>query len=176
MEVNKFTDILGKVVDNDIYEGRMVYLTAVADTVGLPTSAAQAALARYLVAHPVDNFPYPKMMTLPTYSFALRSGGFDQAANVPWQTYVKLHDPSLSDEPEVIPSGTGARVYDEGEFTVTSGNWVYSAGTAVGDELEVVYSAGATQGMLQKKSGGTAVAICTALPAGQKLQFRTYGD
>jgi len=176
MEIHKFTDILGKVAESDIYEGRMVMLTRGTDRVRLPHSTADAALARYVIAWPVENRLLPIYDPYPTFSRALRMG-FDQTANTPFSATAYTFYPNLSDSPLEIPSGTGCLLYDEGEFTVTSGNWVYDVGVVEGAELEVVPTAGATRGQLQLLANGTAVAICTKMTlVGQTLQFRTYGD
>ncbi len=76
----------------------------------------------------------------------------------------------------MIPSGNGSLGYDAGEYIVTSGNWIYSAGLEVGDQLQVSYAA-STQGQLEEYSDGAAgaVAICTGLLSDRRLQFRTYG-
>lgn len=175
MEVLKYTDILGKDTSRAIVEGRMVFLDAYGRD-NLPHSAAQAALSRYLIAWPVENRSIPMYEPYPTYTRALRRG-FDQAGNVPFTAAVRTWYPNLSDEPETIPSGNASLLYDEGEFIVTSGNWIWSAITQVGDELSVSYAAG-TQGQLQRTltAGGTSVAIVTGFPGPRSLQFRTYGD
>ncbi len=75
----------------------------------------------------------------------------------------------------LIPSGNAALGYDAGEYIVTSGNWIYSAGILPGVQLQVSYAA-ATQGELELYTAASeAVAICTGLPSDRRLQFRTYG-
>lgn len=172
MEVNKFTDIIGTTAASDMYEGRMVLLDN-AGQVKLPSSAAEAALARYVVAWPVHNQDLPMMLQPPTYGWALRQG-FDQASNLPATVKLYASYPELSETPQLIPSGYSVLAFAKGEFTVTSGAWVYDATLTVGMELEVNYT-GPNAGKLQKKSSGTAVAVVTGLLSGQKLQFRTYG-
>jgi len=176
MEIHKFTDILGKVCESDIYEGRMVLLTRGVDRARLPHSAADAALARYLIAWPVENRVLPIYDTYPTFTRALRYG-FDQTANTPFTATAYTFYPNLSDDCLEIPSGTGCLLYDEGEFTVNSGCWVFDDSIHEGTELEVVYTAGANRGKLTLIDSGTAVAVCTNMTiAGQTLRFRTYGD
>ena len=173
MEVNKYTDIIPSETSQAIYEGRMVRINS-DGAAALPTSADEAALAEYVIAWPVEDRKLPIYNSYPTFTSALRQG-FDQDANTPFSATVYTVYPNLSDEPIQIPSGNGALLYDKGEFTVTSGAWVYDADLDVGDELEVVHTAGDNRGKLQKKDSGTAVAKCTDLPTGQKLTFRTYG-
>lgn len=172
MEVHKYTDILGVTLDLAIYEGRMVCLTETGAK--LPTSAAEAALSKYVVAWPVDNREPPIFQTYPQYTRALRYG-FEQTTNLPHTTTLYYTWPGIQDDAKEIPSGTGALAYDKGEFTVASGHWVYDATVVGGIELEVVHTAGANRGKLQKKSSGTAVAICTNVDSSQNLRFRTYG-
>ena len=174
MEVLKYNDILGMVTSTDVYEGRMVMIGPLG-TALLPSTAAEAALAKYLIAWPVENRQLPIYQPYPTYTRALRYG-FDQTANIPFNpTLVYTLYPNLSMEPLSIPSGNGALLYEEGEFIVTSGNWVFDPAMVPGLPLEVAYT-GATAGKLQIKNAGTAVAVCTGVPSGQKLQFRTYGE
>jgi len=176
MEIHKFTDILGKFAESDIFEGRMVLLTRGVDRARLPHTAADAALARYVIAWPVENRVLPIYDPYPTYSRALRLG-FEQTANTPFANTAYTFYPNLSDTAFEIPSGTGCLLYDEGEFTVNSGCWVYSTAIYEGVELEVVSTAGANRGKLTLIEDGTAVAICTKMTIdGQTLQFRTYGD
>ena len=173
MEVNKYTDIIPGEAAASIYEGRMVFLNSDGQA-QLPASATQEALAKYVIAWPVEDRQLPIYSAYPTYTSALRQG-WDQATNTPFSATVYNLYPNLSDEPFAIPSGNGALLFDKGEFTVTSGSWVYDATLAIGDELEVVYAAGDNQGKLQKKDSATAIAVCTGLPSGERLQFRTYG-
>ncbi len=172
MEIHKYTDIIGRTINLDIYEGRMACLTAVGAK--LPTSAGEAALAKYVVAWPVDNREMPIYKTYPSYSWALRYG-FDRARNTPFAATVMLTYPGLESTPQEIPSGTGALLYDKGEFTVTSGNWIYDITIVGGVELEVYSSAGADRGKLTKLDQGTAVAIATNVDTDENLRFRSYG-
>lgn len=172
MEIHKYTDIIGRTINLDIYEGRMACLTAAGAK--LPTSAGESALAKYVVAWPVDNREMPIYKTYPSYSWALRYG-FDRTRNTPFSATVMLTYPGLESTPQEIPSGTGALLYDKGEFTVTSGNWVYSTAIVGGVELEVVNTAGADRGKLTILDGGTAVAIATNVDTSENLRFRSYG-
>jgi len=174
MEVHKYTDILGVALAQGITEGRMVLLTEYGAR--MPTSAAEAALSKYLVAWPVDNREMPIYDTYPSYTWALRFG-FDRTANTPFSATVYTTYPGMQSDPSAVPSGTNALLYAQGEFTVTSGNWVYDSSVVAGTELEVEATAGGSdQGKLQKKASGTAVAVCTAVGSDESLRFRTYAE
>lgn len=170
MEVHKYTDILGVTLDwNGVYEGRMVLLTA--NGCRLPQSAAQAALAKYLVAWPVDNRPMPIYNPYPSYSQALRQG-FDKTRNTPWSATVYTTYPGLESVEQVIPSGQNVLLYAAGEFTVTSGNWVYDTSVVPGTQLEVEQATG----KITKIASGTAVAVCTKVNTDGSIRFRTYAE
>jgi hypothetical protein len=171
MEVHKYTDIRGVTLADAVTEGRMVLETEYGFRE--PRSSAEAALARYVVAWPVDNRQPPIFQTYPSYTQALRYG-FDQATNLPHTTTLYYTWPGLVSEAQSIPSGSDALAYAKGEFTVGSGEWVYSASVVAGSELEVATDG---TGKLQLKSSGTAVAMCTAKDTFLKtLRFRTYGN
>jgi len=174
MEIHKFYDILGKVSESDIYEGRMVLLTRGVDRARLPHTLADARLARYVIAWPVENRLLPIYDPYPTYTRALRQG-FDQTANTPFSATAYTFYPNLSDDPLEIPSGTGCLLYDKGEFTVGSGEWVNNIAVLEGSELEVQYAAGADRGKLMLLDGGEPVAVCTAVTLYRNLRFRSYG-
>lgn len=169
MEINHYGDtIKGVVVAEDIVEGRMVCLTShsvsrnygsLTDVPGakLPTNAAEAARARYCVTWAQDNRSLPLYVPQPAFSHALRYG-FDQAANAPFAATVYLTHPGVQ-EGLTIPSGSEALAFGEGEYTVPSGAFVYSADVEVpGTQLEVVHTAGANRGKLQALAAGSAVA------------------
>ncbi len=82
MEVLKYTDIEGANTARAIYEGRMVRMDA-HGWFDLPHNAAQASLAKYLIAWPVENRQLPIYQPYPTFTRALRYG-FDQTANTPF--------------------------------------------------------------------------------------------
>ncbi len=180
MEIHKYTDILGMEIGEAIYEGRMVLIRPAGATSAstpvamMPSDADQADLARYVVAWPVDDRKPPIFQSYPSYTQALRYG-FDQTTNLPVSATLYYTWPGLQSTPQEIPSGTGSLLYDKGEFTVTSGNWVYGTDVLPGTELEVEYS-GANRGQLKKLSSGQAVAVATSIDQTNKtLRFRTYG-
>jgi len=174
MEIHKFTDILGKVCESDIYEGRMVLLTRGTDRARLPHSLVDARMARYVIAWPVENRVLPIYDPYPTFTRALRLG-FDQTANTPFSATAYTFYPNLSDTTFEIPSGTGCLLYDKGEFTVGSGEWVNNVAVLEGSELEVQYAAGADRGKLMLLNAGVPVAVCTAVTTHRNLRFRNYG-
>jgi hypothetical protein len=168
MEIHKYTDIIGRTLDwNGVYEGRMVYLTE--DGCRIPQTAAQAAKSKYLVAWKQNNIPMPMYEPYPSYTWALRYG-FDRTNNTPFSATVYTTYPGLESTEQAIPSGQAVLLYTAGEFTVTSGNWVYDASMVEGTELEVE----TTTGKLTTLSGGTAIAVCTKVNTNGDLQFRTY--
>lgn len=172
MEIHKYTDILGKTLIQPIYEGRMVLLVADGE-VRVPTNDTEAALAKFMVAWPVDNRKPPLYQPYPAYSWALRQG-FDRVDNTPWSATVYTTYPGLESVEREIPSGADALLYDKGEFTVSSGAWIYSTSVVAGNELEV-NTTGSDAGKLQIVSTGTAIAMCTAVASDGSLRFRTYG-
>lgn len=196
MEINKYDDILGVVVTEDVIEGRMVLLTT--NTVGtkdfgsegdlpgvkLPDTAAEAAEARFIVTWPVSNANAEGAIKLfvstPSMEYALRRG-FDQAANVPFNADVYLTWPGNQDG-VTIPSGYQALAFAKGTFTVPSGSWVYNANLEVpGAKLTVANAAddaAADVGKLKYDSAGTATVARVERYDGSTgdLTFRTVGD
>jgi hypothetical protein len=162
MEINKYTDITGVVVLEDIVDGRMVLLTSHSQSINfgsqtdlpgakLPDDATDAKKAHFVVTHAVDNTKPPIYVPYPQLSFALR-GGFDQSANVPL-TSVDVHLTPLSvTEGRTIPSGALALAFGPGVFTVPSGAFIYSADVEVPGTWLQVSSNGADAGKLEVDS------------------------
>jgi len=145
MEINKYTDIIGVVTGQDIPEGRMVFLTSHVEDydfgsktdlpgVRLPLNGTDALEAKYVVTWPVSNAnaegPIRMFIPTPSFDWALRRGGWDQSANVPFSATVHLTYPGHADG-VTIPSGFQALAFDRGVFTVPSGHFIYSAAIAV---------------------------------------------
>lgn len=137
MEINRFEDVLGVVTTEDITEGRFVILTSHSydhdfgswtDLPGckLPDNTEEAKRAKYILTWQVDNRQPPYYTPQPALSYSLRVGGFDQAANVPFDANVRMTYPGYQNC-QVIPSGTTALAFTEGTFTVMSGCYVDSA-------------------------------------------------
>jgi len=152
MELNHYGDtVMGVVAQEDTVEGRMVLLTANVHSrnygsqsdlpgVKLPDTAAEAGVARYVLKFEQDNRSLPIYQPHPQFSYALRHG-FDQDANAPFSATVYITHPGVQDG-QTIPSGTGCVAYGEGVYTVTSGNYIYSASIETpGTQLDVANTA-----------------------------------
>lgn len=147
MEVNKYEDIMGVVLTEDIVEGRMVLLTSHTEThnygsreelpgVKLPADSTEAARARYCIAFPVDNTKPPIYQPYPDHGSNLRYG-FDTTSNIPFEADVYLTAPSML-VGQTIPSGTLGLAFGAGAvITVPSGAYVYSTTLVPGAFLDV---------------------------------------
>jgi hypothetical protein len=168
MEINDYGDTrMGGVVVADTVEGRMVCLTShtesrnygsMTDLPGfkVPSSAAEAARSRYVVAFAQDNRSLPIYQPNPHYDWAMRYG-FEQAENAPFSAEVYITHPGVQIG-RTIPSGMEAVAFGEGTYTVESGSFTYSSTMAdPGTQLEVDYS-GAAAGKLKVYSAGGIVA------------------
>lgn len=150
MEINKYTDIIGVVAADNIVEGRMVFLLdhnqshdfgsrTDLPAAKVPTTAAEAKKARYIITFAVDNSQLPIYNPYPTYDFALRYG-FDRTTNLPFSATVYLTYPSVQ-EGLTIPSGALALAFGPGVYTIPPGAYVYSANIEnPGEWLEVEYT------------------------------------
>ncbi len=137
MEINRFEDVIGVRILEDIVEGRFVCLTSHnlggaimnvdADVPGakLPDTAEEAKRARYCVTFAVDNRPTP-IVDWPQTEFDFR-GGFVNATAGPL-TGVKmwLTHPG-NQESQTIPSGYKALAFTEAYVTIPSGQYIYNA-------------------------------------------------
>lgn len=151
MEVNKYSDIRGVVLTEDIKPGRMVKITSHTwdhnfgsrtdlPGVALPTSEAEAKEAFFMIDWALDNRSLPVYHNAPRYDWALRDG-FDRTANLPMtaQTVLLTHASDMHTE-MTINSGELGRAYGGGVFTVGSGDYVYSASMAPGSKVAVAYT------------------------------------
>ncbi len=140
MKINGFEDVKGLMPTEDIVEGRFVLLTphsfsqdfgSETDLPGakLPDTADEAKRAVYCLTWKVDNRQVPIMQPIPSFQFAER-GGWSRPANAPFTTTVYLTHPG-NQEGLTIPSGMSALGYREGEFTLSSGAYVDTAGIRV---------------------------------------------
>jgi len=187
MEVNKYTDIMGVVATQDIPEGRMVLITAQStshnfgsreDLVGikLPANSAEAGRAKYVVAFALDNRPLPLVDSYPALDWAMRHGGWDRPRNAPFNANIKLTYPANDDDVQTVMSGSLALAFDKGVFSVTSGNFVYSASLVPGAHLVVANTAddGASNAGKLKFSASAGVAVVERLDTDRMiLTFRT---
>lgn len=187
MEINKWTDIIGVEANEDIVEGRMVVLTVPTGTtddnqsfthrglmaIKLPTTEAEALKAKYVAAFALDNRPTPLIEGLPRYAWSLRRGGWDQTANLPASSLTLYMDhPGNMTVPQTIASGSLALAFDRGVFTVTSGNFIYSASLVRGAPLSVAYDA-THKGKLQYASDGAIGIVESFDSTNFTLTFRT---
>jgi hypothetical protein len=190
MEINKYTDIMGAVTGEAIPEGRMVIMTSHSQShdfgsrvdlpaVRLPADATEALRARFCITWPVNNAnaegPIKMFIPTPSFAWALRRGGWDQAANVPFNADVYLTYPGHQ-EGVVIPSGWLALAFDRGVFTVPSGHFVYSANLLTGAPLEVLNKADdgvANAGLLAYNAAGTIAVVERFDLNAYSLTFRT---
>jgi hypothetical protein len=161
MELNNFDEVEGVVATEDIVEGRFVLMCAhtwdndfgsMVDLPGvkLPTSATEAAKAKYILTWAVDNRKPPYIVPMPAFPFAMRDGGFDQTQNTPLTPdKVYLTYPGYVDG-ETIPSGTACLAFTDGTFTLPYGDYVYSANIIVpGASCEINAAGGADAGKPQ---------------------------
>jgi len=186
MEINKYTDIVGVVATEAIVEGRMVVITNAGAShdfgsrtdlpgIKLPANSTDAAKAKFVSAFALDNRQTP-LLTYPSNTYALRRGGWDQDAQTPFNTDVYVTHPGNMSTPQTIPSGELALALDRGVFTVTSGNFVYSADLTPGANLSVCNTEddGADDsGKLQYDASGTIGTVEYFDSTNFTLTFRT---
>jgi len=189
MEINKYTDIMGVVTGEDIVEGRMVIITSHSQShdfgsredlpaVRVPADSTEAAKAKFCVTWPVNNAnaegPIKLFIPTPSFDYALRRGGWDQAKNVPFNADVYLTYPG-NQESVTIPSGFQALAFDRGVFTVPSGAFVYSTDLVAGAPLEVLNKSddGADAGKLAYDSSGAIAVVEQFDLETMSLTFRT---
>jgi hypothetical protein len=139
----------------------------------MPTSAAEAALSKYVCLFADDNRSLPVYSPGASFTFALRQG-FDQTVNSPMtsQTVYPVH-PKDYDVAQTIPSGSTVRLYGAGVFTVPSGGFVYSSTLETpGAQLSVNSTAGGDdQGKLYY-SATNVVAEVVKFNSDASLTFR----
>lgn len=186
MEVRKYTDIVGAVATQDIVEGRMVLMVPQSTSYNfgsredlpgfkLPANPTEAAKARFVAAFALDNRPLP-LIDYPSFPWALRQGGWDQARNAPFTATVRLTYPANDAEPQTILSGALMLGFGAGVFTVASGSFIYNANLAPGAYLAVADATtdGASHAGKLKYSASAGVAIVEEFDAtNMVLTFRT---
>src|SRR5574338_590854 len=103
MEINRFEEVLGGVVQEDTVEGRFVILVANAmggtimniddDLPGLrvPATAEEAKRAKYVSAWAVDNRQSPLVMSYPSTTFDFRGGWVNSSSGPITQTVWLTH-------------------------------------------------------------------------------------
>lgn len=144
MKINKYQDIRGVVLKENVTEGRLVLIDEHSQShnygsreelpaVRVPANSTEAPRAKYMLTHAVDNTEAPFYDPMPAFQFALRQG-FDQAQNVPFQAYVHMTPKSLK-EGQVIASGSLALGFAAGVYTLPSGHYVDNASIVPGAYL-----------------------------------------
>lgn len=174
MEINRLEDVIGAIAKEDIVEGRFGLLVdnstsknfgSESDLPGMlkPATTEEAKRARFCVAFPVSNLPTPYYaFPHPTRTYSMRQGGWDQAQDTPWATTVYLTYPGNLASPGTIPSGNQCLGISEGTVTITSGNFVDSAGIRTKGSLVIVANTaddGASDAGKPKYSASNAVGV-----------------
>lgn len=137
MEIRHYEHIYAVVPTANVVEGRFGVLTthtfsndygSDADLPGfkVPATAEESKQARYVVTWPVDNRPYPAVLSYPSIAFSLRYGGFDQTANLPATLTLYGTNPA-NQEGLTIPSGFKSLAFSEGIITLPSGCYINHA-------------------------------------------------
>jgi len=183
MRFRKIADSIGAVAVADIVEGRMCIIVdhsqthnygSREDLVGcrVPASADEAKEALYLAAFSVIQQEPPIYVNYPANPSNLRQG-FSAATNLPFNADVYTTAPSML-QGRTIPSGALVALHAGGTYTVTSGNYIYSANLVPGARCDV-NSSGANAGKLQYTAtagAGTATVIQHDTTK-RELTFRT---
>lgn len=152
MEINQFENVKGCIATADVVEGRFVILTSHSESYGfgspegllgarVPATTEEGKRAKYIVTWPVTQQQPPIYQSLPQYDWAMRQGGWDQAANVPFSATVHMTYQGYKDG-MTIPSGSLALAFTDGVFTIPSGSYVYSSNIIVKGAALVVCNTG----------------------------------
>lgn len=188
MELNHYGDnVLGVVTTEDIVEGRFVLLTSSSETydfgsredlpgVKTPDTAAEGALAKYILAFAQDNRSTPIYHPDPSMSFALRYG-FDQSANAPLtSTTVFLTHPGQQQGLTVYSGSVAVAFGPDTIVTLISGEYVYNASLTVpGAGLSIANDAeedAATSGKPKYDTDGLVAEVIRFDSATDKLTLR----
>ena len=157
MEINRFEDVIGVRIIEDIVEGRFVCLTAhnlggeimnVDDDVPgakLPTTAEEAKRARFCLTFAVDNRPSP-IVDWPATAYDFRGGWVNATCGPLTGLKMWLTHPG-NQEGQTVPSGYKALAFTEGVFTLPSGHYVHSADLETpGAAIVIEYASGDDRG------------------------------
>jgi hypothetical protein len=157
VEINRFEEVLGGVVQADTVEGRFVILVANAmgglfmntdtDLPGLrvPGTAEEAKRAKYVLAWAVDNRPSPLVMSYPSSVWGTRGGWGEATPTGPIAPTMWLTHPG-NQEGTTVPSGYKALGYTDGTFTFPSGAFIDSDEIKVPGAAIIVEYSGADAG------------------------------
>jgi hypothetical protein len=187
MRFRKIADSIGAVAVEAIVEGRMCIIVdhsqnhnygSRTDLVGcrVPATADEAKEALYLAAFSVIQQEPPIYVNYPANPSNLRQG-FAGNSNLPFNADVYTTAPSML-QGRTIPSGALVALHAGGTYTVTSGNYVYSASLVPGARMNVTDTAsdGAGEGgkleYLATAGEGTATVIQHDTTK-RELTFRT---
>jgi len=186
MRFRKIADSIGAVAVGDIPEGRMCIIVdhsqsetygSREDLVGaqVPATANQALEALYVAAFTVTKQKPPIYDSFPAGG-TLR-GGFSDATNLPFEADVYTTAPSML-QGRTISSGSLVALHAGGTYTVTSGQYIFSANLVPGARMEALNTAddgAASAGMLSyinTAAGGLATVIHHD-QTNRELTFRT---
>lgn len=188
MEINHYGDtVMGVVPQENIVEGRMILLTSNVHSrnygsqaelpgVKLPDTAAESVRARYVLVFEQENRKPPIYQPHPSYDWDMRFG-FNQDTNAPFDATVYITPPNVQIG-HTIPSGGGAVAFGEGIYTVTSGNFVYSADIETpGTALQACNTAEDGADEAGKLKVGTTNPVAEVVyydSTNAKLQFKIY--
>lgn len=173
MEINRFEDVLGVKVQEDITEGRFVVLTTNAITgdfinvdtdlpgVKLPDTTEEATRAKFCVTFAVDNRDAP-IINYTTYPWDTRGGwgGNTPAGPLTGVTMYLTHPGNQ--ESMTIPSGQKALAFTECTLTLPSGQYVDSADIRIPGAALIVCNAaddGASDAGKPKYTASMAVGV-----------------
>lgn len=136
MEINRFEDVIGGVVQADVTEGRFCVLTnnglgglfmnVDSDLPGIkvPATAEEAKRAKFCVTFSVDNRPAP-IVDYPGTTFDFRGGWVNAQSGPLTGLKMWLTHPG-NQESQTIPSGYKALLYTEATVTIPSGQYIYN--------------------------------------------------
>lgn len=140
MEINRFEDVIGVKLTEDIVEGRFVALCAHTSTgfmntdtdvpgARLPINAEDAKRAKFCLTWAVDNREAP-IVDYPQTAYDFRGGWVNSSQGPLTGVKMWLTHPG-NQQNQTIPSGYKALGYTEGTFTIPSGQYIYNASLIV---------------------------------------------
>lgn len=187
MRFRKIADSIGAVATEDIVEGRMCIIVEHSqnhnygsrqDLVGcrVPATSDEAKEALYLAAFSVVKQEPPIYVDYPANPSNLRQG-FSGNSNLPFNADVYTTPPSML-QGQTIASGSLVALHAGGTYTVTSGNYVYSANLVPGARLNVCDTASdgaSAAGKLEYNAtaGGGIATVVHHDTTKRELTFRT---
>lgn len=151
MEINRFEDVIGVRVVEDITEGRFVVLTSHnlggsfmnvdADVPGakLPDTAEEATRAEFCITFAVDNRPTP-IVDWPQTEWDERGGWVNSTAGPLTGVKMWLTHPG-NQENQTIPSGYKALAFRTGTYTIPSGQYIYNANLEIPGAAVIIANA-----------------------------------